>query len=622
MPRRSPSARPRKRLDQPIADAVARWARARSSPPVPAPIAPARERRGLATPTRAGTVRTLLRLCIWLWAMLRYGLGIAGDFVIRRNTIDRRAARLRRIFEGLGPTFVKVGQQLSMRSDLIGFAYCRELAAMLDRVAPFPVRHAIALIEASTGALLTEVFADFNEVPIGSASLSCVYKARLHDGAEVAVKVRRPGVARMLAADVRALGWLLQLGEWLSLFNPGFTRNLRTELGGMLFEELDFVREARNAEIFRREAERHGQPHLSAPRVYVELSSEDVLVAEFITGTFLNEILHALDTHDAAALTAIRGRGIDLAVVARNLVATAHWELLESLLFHADPHPANICVRPGNVLVFVDFGSCGRLTGRYRRIWERFYQALERNDVQAMVTCAVEILEPLPHLDAERFAREIELMFWDWVYAMDSDHAAWWEKASGLLWMKFAGIAHRYQAYMTAEIVRIFRATFIYDTTIFRLSVSLDQRTEFRDYAKRAGKRAKRRVRRAFWRRIEHGLQNEDYVEIARLWHMGEQIQHRVQRFLDQPAPNFAREIGKIAYGVSLLLNAATAAIVIGVLGVAGAWLYRAISGRAVHATGVLQWLGDAGVVEIALAGVVLIVIRKAKRKLAERDQA
>jgi predicted unusual protein kinase regulating ubiquinone biosynthesis (AarF/ABC1/UbiB family) len=299
---------------------------------------------------------------------------------------------------------------------------------------------------------------------------------------------------------------------------------------------------------------------------------------------------------------------------------TAHWELLESILFHADPHPANICIQPGNVLVFVDFGSCGRLTGRYKRIWERFYQALERHDVQDMVTCALAILEPLPHLDADGFAREIELMFWDWIYAMNSAHSAWWEKASGLLWMRFAGIAHRYQAYMSSEIVRIFRATFIYDTTIFRLSLTLDQRSEFRRYYRQAGKRAKRRIRHAVWDRIEHGLKNEDYVEIARIWQMGEQIQRRVQRFLDQPSPNFAREIGKVSYGISLLLSIATTIVAGYILGAAGTWLYQWIGANSIPAVGVLGFIADAGILEVGLAVVLLILLRKANAKLKEHD--
>lgn len=621
MPSPRKRAHDRQRLAQPVDQAVARWTRRARLERAVAPVHhPERERRGPRGPSQAGLVRTSLRVIVWLWALMQYVLGALGDSLLRRNTVKRRAVRLRRIFEGLGTTFVKVGQQLSVRSDLLGFEYCRELASMLDNVPPFPVRRAIQIIEKSTGRPLADSFCEFDEKPIGSASLSCVYKARLHSGDWVAVKVRRPGIVPMLAADIRALSWLLKLGEWLSLFKPGFTSNLRSELGGMLFEEIDFLREARNAEIFRREAERYEQHNIAAPRVYFDLSSENVLVAEFITGTFLNEIMHALDTSDDAALAEIRGRGIDIAQVARNLVMAAHWELLESILFHADPHPANICVQPGNVLVFVDFGSCGRLTGRYKRIWERFYQALDRHDVQDMVACAVAILEPLPHLDADSFAREIELMFWDWVYAMNSEHSAWWEKASGLLWMRFAGIAHRYQAYMSSEIVRIFRATFIYDTTIFRLSLTLNMRDEFRRYHREAGRRAKRRIRRAFWQRVEHGLKNEDYVKVARVWHMGEQIQRRVQHFLDQPAPNFAREIGKVSYGVSLILNLAATMLVGYVVAVVGSRLYQWIAGHSIRTTGVLGFVTDAGIVEVGVAVVMLILLRKAKTKFQERD--
>src|SRR6185369_5741439 len=496
---------------------------------------------------RAGVIRTLLRVLIWVWAGVRFYSGVALDKLGRRDTLPRRAARLRRIFEGLGPTFIKVAQQLSVRADLLAIEYCQELSNMLDSVPPFPTEQARNIIERATGVPISESFAEFDPYPIGSASVACVYKARLRNGEAVAVKVRRPGIAVRLAADVTALGWLLHLVEWLGLFRTGFTKSLRTEFARMLFEELDFVREARNTELFRVEAKRAKREYLLAPRVHFSLCAEDVLVTDFVKGVFLTDILRALDNGDEAELERIREQDIDLHDVARRLVVTAHWELLESLLFHADPHPANICVQPGNVLVFLDFGSCGRLTGKYRRIWQRFYREFTGQNIQEMVRAALAILEPLPPVDVEAFSREIELMFWDWIHAMNSEHSVWWEKASGLLWMKFADAARRYQAPMSSEIVRIFRATFLYDTTVFRLWEQLDMRDEFRRYQREAGKRAKRRIRRAFWRRVEDGLTNSDYIEISDLLHMGKQIVGRVQHFLDEPAPEFAREIGKIS---------------------------------------------------------------------------
>lgn len=587
------------------------------------PTLPARSRApNDSTPARyhAGVIRTSLRVLIWIWAGLRFYLGVAVDNLVRRDTLTRRAERLRRIFEGLGPTFIKVAQQLSVRADLLAIEYCQELSRMLDSVPPFPTQQAREIIERAIGVPIAEIFEEFEPQPIGSASVACVYKARLRTGESVAVKVRRPGIAVGLAADVRALGWLLQFVEWLGLFRTGFTKSLRTEFARMLFEELDFVREARNTELFRAEASRAKRTYLLAPRVHFSLCAENVLVTDFVKGVFLTEILRALDEGDEGELERIREQGIDLHEVARRLVLTAHWELLESLLFHADPHPANICVQPGNVLVFLDFGSCGRLTGRYRRIWQRFYREFTGQNIQEMVRAAVAILEPLPPLDVEAFSREIELMFWDWIHAMNSEHSVWWEKASGLLWMKFADAARRYQAPMSSEIVRIFRATFLYDTTVFRLWEQLDMRDEFRRYQRQAGKRAKRRIRRAFWRRVEDGLSNSDYIEIGDLVHMGKQIVDRVQHFLDEPAPAFAREIGKLSYGVNLVLRLAAVGLTLYVVAVIAFSGYALATGEHLSFSSALASAARNQWYRVGFAAIALLLLHKAIRKFQEFD--
>jgi ubiquinone biosynthesis protein len=574
--------------------------------------------RGPRTQPGAGRIGTVLRLVIWIWAGVRFYLGIFADKVMRRDAPARRAARLRRIFEGLGPTFIKVAQQLSVRADLLAMEYCRELSQMLDSVPPFPLKVAREIIERATGAPMAEVFQDFSTEPIGSASLACVYKARLNSGEAVAVKVRRPGIARKLARDVTALGWLLKLAEWLSLFTPGFTKTLHSEFARMLFEEIDFLREARNTELFRSEAVRAKHNYITAPRVHFQLCSEEVLVIDLVTGVFLKDVLAALDRGDEAELQRIRAQNIDLQEVARRLVMSAHWELLEGLLFHADPHPANICVQPGSILVFVDFGSCGRLTGKYRRIWSRFYQALAGDDVQAMVRSAIAILEPLPPIDVESFSREVEVMFWDWVHAMHSEHSAWWEKASGMLWMKFADAARRYQAPMSSEIVRIFRARFIYDTTIFRLWEQLDMRDEFLRYQREAGKRVKRRLRRAFWGRVEKGLKDSDYLELDELWQIGRQAIRRVQHFLDIPAPDFGRTIGKLWYSMGLLFRLISFGLMVYAFALVVSGGYALATGRHVYPLSVISKLAANPLFSLGLGALALILIRKMIKKFDE----
>jgi ubiquinone biosynthesis protein len=572
------------------------------------------------TACHAGVIHTAGRLILWSLVGLYFYLGILFDKTLRRDSLARRATRLRGIFERLGSTFVKVAQQLAIRADVLPLEYTEELSKLLDTVPPFDVAIARRMIERVIAAPIDRVFAEFDPQPIGSASIACVYKARLHTGETVAVKVRRPGIDARLAADVRALGWILQAAEWAGVFKPEFTRTLRTEFGRMLFEEVDFYREARNTEIFRAEAIRGEQSYITAPRVHFALSGEDVLVTDFVTGVFLKDILRALDERDEIVLARVRDEGIDLPEVARRLVMSAHWELLESLLFHADPHPANICVQSGNTLVFIDFGSCGRITGRYRRIWQRFYHELTDHNVQQMVQTALAILEPLPPINVEDFSREIELMFWDWVYAMNSDHSEWWEKASGVLWMKFADAARRYQAPMSSEIVRIFRATFLYDTMIFRLWNSLDMKEEFKRYRNQAGRRTKRRIRREFWRRVEKGLTNSDYLEIDDLWHLGRQIVGRMQHYMDTPAPNFAREIGKLSYAFILSLRTGAFAIAAVALLILVSSAHRLATGQPLNIWSRLVSLSTNPWLQVGFAVMVLLMIRKTIKKLQEPD--
>src|SRR5262245_27911865 len=172
----------------------------------------------------AGTIRPLVRLIIWLWCVIRFYSGTLFDLLMRRDSLERRACRLRRLFDDAGASFIKLGQQLSLRADILPYPYCAELSKMLDRVAPFPSPDAIDIIERSLGEPLNNVFEVFDPEPIGSASLACVYQARLKTGQDVAVKVRRPGIGPLIAADLRALDWLLDAAEMLTFLQPGLTR--------------------------------------------------------------------------------------------------------------------------------------------------------------------------------------------------------------------------------------------------------------------------------------------------------------------------------------------------------------------------------------------------------------
>src|SRR5262249_14107770 len=159
----------------------------------------------------------------------RFYFGNLFDVLLARASVERRALRLRRAFEGGGAVFAKLAQQISMRADMLPYAYCVELGKMLDQAPPFPTEQAIAILERSLGQTLTEIFEIFDPEPIGSASLACVYQARLKTGTRVAVKVRRPGIGPLIAADLRSLNWVLIAAETLTIIPPGLARTFRDE---------------------------------------------------------------------------------------------------------------------------------------------------------------------------------------------------------------------------------------------------------------------------------------------------------------------------------------------------------------------------------------------------------
>jgi ubiquinone biosynthesis protein len=569
---------------------------------------------------QAGRWLSVGRLLIWIFGALRLMLGNLVDTLLARDTIDRRAVRLRLVLQGMGPTFIKLGQQLSIRADILPFRYCQELTKMLDSVPPFPVGEAIERIENVAGRPLDEVFRSFDPVPIGSASIGCVFQGILHSGEKVAVKVRRPRIGEIFAADLRALGWLLDIGEQLTLLRPGMTHDVRLELQKMLFEELNYPLEARYTDLFARRAKKKRQDYIGAPRVLFELSGEEVLTTEHVSGVFLWEILGALDRSDDAAMAAFKAQGFDPEIIAKRMIRAFFWETLENIFFHADPHPANIVVRPDNSLVFIDFGSCGRFSGKVKRAYHRFQQYISAEDVSGMTESAMAMIEPLPPVDLERLTREIEAFFWDWFYATESHHADWWERCTGQMWMKFLGIARRYAIPINVDTLRMFRATFLYDSIAMRLHNKLDMNGEFKAYVRERGLRAKRSLRKSLRGRLDKGPTRRDYLVIEDLTRLSRQFVNRVQHALDSPDHRFFDMLGKAAYGVSMLLRFGILASGLHVLALLAISAVNWLRQRPVDPVATLTGMVSTPLYQVVVALFVLAALRKALRRLEDLD--
>ena len=264
-----------------------------------------------------------------------------------------RAARLRMALEALGPIFVKFGQILSTRRDLLPADIADELAKLQDRVPPFDSALAVAEIEAALGKPVAEAFGSFEREPVASASVAQVHFATLKDGAEVAVKVLRPGVEQAIEKDVLLLRTAAALLEraW------GDGRRLRPrevveEFARHLEEEMDLLREAANASQLRRNFE--ASPLLAVPAIHWDLCSQRVMVMERMQGTPISQV------------EALRAKGVDIPRLARAGVEIFFSQVFRDGFFHADMHPGNILVATegGNrgKYIALDFGIVGTLT--------------------------------------------------------------------------------------------------------------------------------------------------------------------------------------------------------------------------------------------------------------------
>jgi predicted unusual protein kinase regulating ubiquinone biosynthesis (AarF/ABC1/UbiB family) len=502
----------------------------------------------------ANIFQTFSRLMIYGFAGMRWAIAILWDKVHRCDTIERRAVRLRETIEHLGGSAVKVGQQMAMRIDLLPYEYTVELTKMLDRMPTFPTSYAVERIETVMGKPLLEVFAAFDPVPIGSASVACVFQAFLKNGDRVAVKVRRPGIGVKFVADCNALAAVLQFLEFFTIIRPGLSRNFVYEFRSMLMEELDFRKEARYTELFRNGVKEH-MNHIDAPRIYFDLSSEDVMVSEFVSGIWMRELIAAVEKNDTEALELLRAEGIHPELVAKRLLRTNQFGVFENVLFHADPHPSNVVIRRNSELVFIDFGSSGAYTTKERNNWKQLSHYHDQADIGRMVQAALAILEPLPPIDVDEFSKRVEGIFWQDLYAFKSKHTEWWERTSAKIWIRFLSLAREYNIPLNLNTLKMIRSTLLYETIAARLYPEVNAYKEHRVYNNAAGKRARKRVHKQVLKFLFKGPSNEAYLTIEQLADMANRTTYLAQRWLDSPPFQFTNLVDKASMAISIFLR-------------------------------------------------------------------
>ncbi|MDB9525454.1 AarF/ABC1/UbiB kinase family protein [Oscillatoria sp. CS-180] len=293
--------------------------------------------------------RVVARLAMIIWPFITFFTRVLWNRrgVVSERTQRRQAIRLRKLLTDLGPAYIKIGQALSTRPDLVPPVYLDELTRLQDQLPAFPNDVAFRYIEEELGASPTDIYADLSPNPVAAASLGQVYKGRLKTGETVAVKVQRPGLAQRITLDIYILR---RLAQWATANISRIRSDLvaiMDEFGARIFEEMDYTHEAANAVRF---AELYGHlKDIYVPSIYPNYTARRVLTMEWIDGTKLTQ------------LNELAQQGIDATHLIDVGVQCSLRQLLEHGFFHADPHPGNLLATPDGKLAYLDFGMMSQV---------------------------------------------------------------------------------------------------------------------------------------------------------------------------------------------------------------------------------------------------------------------
>ncbi|MHC5599889.1 MAG: ABC1 kinase family protein [Nostoc sp.] len=312
----------------------------------------------------------------------------------RRKT---QAVWIRNTLLDLGPTFIKVGQLFSTRADIFPGEYVEELAKLQDKVPAFSYEQVEATIEKELGKKIPELFHNFEPIPLAAASLGQVHKAVLHTGESVVVKVQRPGLKKLFEIDLQILKGITRYfqnhpkwgrgRDWLGIYE---------ECCRILWEEIDYLNEGRNADTFRRNF--RGYDWVNVPRVYWRYATSRVLTLEYLPGIKISQY------------EALEAAGLDRKAIARQGAQAYLLQLLNSGFFHADPHPGNIAVSASGALIFYDFGMMGRIKANVREGLMQTLFGIAQKDGDRVVQSLIDLGAIAPTDDMGPVRRSVQYM--------------------------------------------------------------------------------------------------------------------------------------------------------------------------------------------------------------------
>ena len=412
-----------------------------------------------------------------------------------REQIDKlsRPVRLRMALEELGPTFIKLGQVLSTRSDFISPEYLNEFSKLQDEVPAFSYEEVEKIFLAETEQKPEQLFLEFNRKPLAAASIGQVHKGVLEDGSKVVIKVQRPDIEKIIAVDLEILGHIASLMEmYLEELQGHRPTAIVDEFARTISNEIDYTVEIANIERFARQFE--GNSEIYVPKVYRDFSCERILTMENIQGV------------KASDIELLRKQGVDLSLVAERGANLVMEQIFVHGFFHADPHPGNIFILPDNIICFLDFGMMGRLSRQNREDFTDLLLYIVGRNERKITDSVLKLTDQYEEVDRDALSRDLSEMLDHYLYLPLK------ELEAGKILQDLLELVSRHKIFFKPNLYLMMKAL----TTVEGVGLVLDPNLELIKLAEPFMKKVKSDRIRLNRIAEEAGLTTSDYIDLFR----------------------------------------------------------------------------------------------------------
>jgi ubiquinone biosynthesis protein len=380
--------------------------------------------------------------------------------------------RLRTAFEELSGTWVKLGQALALRFDLLPPDYCYELFKLLNNIPPFPYADVRRIIREELGEYPESLFRSFEPIPFAAASIGQVHRGELHSGQRVAIKIQRPHIRRLIAIDLRLMFFFAGIVDRFIFYGSSSSREVVDEFAGWTEEELDYRVEAHHALILAQNA--RGDRYEKNAKTFDRFTSRRVLTTELIEGIPLIEILYALGRKDIAYLNHLQEQGYDLYRIAQHI----DWNMLNQIhvdgYFHADLHPANLFVLPGNVIAYVDFGIVGHMPDEVRESMTMYSWYFFQGNADRAVEQLLRWVTPTAQSDKDWVRQELTRIIEDFLFTLDKRKEASRKEFSSVFFIDVMNTIRLNRMVLSPSVVAYVKTLLSADTLRFELAPGYD----------------------------------------------------------------------------------------------------------------------------------------------------